>query len=76
MTKKKDETKNTEERRYYLLEKRGKEVEVAFIGSEKVIVGKLIYVTRYEYILEVTNKETGKVSEPIVIHKGAVKYIW
>jgi len=76
MTKKKDETKNTEERRYYLLEKRGKEVEVAFIGSEKVIVGKLIYVTRYEYILEVTDKETGKVNEPIVIHKGAVKYIW
>lgn len=76
MTKKKEETKKTEERRYYLLEKRGKEVEVAFIGSEKTIVGKLIYVTRYEYILEVTDKETGKVSEPIVVHKGAVKYIW
>lgn len=63
--------KKTEKKRYYLSEKVGQEVKIAFTDG-KMLKGILIGITRYEFLLEVPNDET---DTPIVVLKGAVKYI-
>lgn len=61
----------TEKKRYYLSEKIGQEVKIAFIDG-KILKGKLLGITRYEFLIELPDDET---DTPIVVLKGAVKYI-
>ncbi|WP_438833100.1 hypothetical protein [Streptococcus pluranimalium] len=64
-------TEEKAEKRYYLSEKIGQDVKIAFIDG-KMLKGKLLGITRYEFLIEVPNDET---DTPIVVLKGAVKYI-
>ena len=57
--------------RYYLSEKVGHDFKIAFIDG-KIIKGKLLAITRYEFVLELPEDET---DTPVVVLKGAVKYI-
>ncbi|MGX7776557.1 hypothetical protein ACVV62_05615 [Streptococcus pluranimalium] len=61
----------TEKKRYYLSEKIGQEVKIAFIDG-KILKGKLLGITRYEFLIELLDDET---DTPVVVLKGAVKYI-
>ncbi|GEE07809.1 hypothetical protein ScOT1_19030 [Streptococcus canis] len=64
-----EETKT--KNRYYLSEKIGHEVKIAFVDG-KIIKGKLLAVTRYEFVVSLSDDET---DTPVVCLKGAVKYI-
>ncbi|MEQ9811107.1 MULTISPECIES: hypothetical protein [Streptococcus] len=61
----------TEKKRYYLSEKVGQEVKIAFIDG-KMLKGKLLKITPYEFIVELPDDET---DTPVVVLKGSVKYI-
>lgn len=58
-------------KRYYLSEKIGHDVKIAFVDG-KIIKGKLLAITRYEFVVALPDDET---DTPIVCMKGAVKYI-